>query len=185
MTEDPNPDPVFHPVVDVTLQEPAWLERLPHLEALAGEVATEVLVNPESWRHHREPAPTSPVEVSICFAGDEFVADLNARYREKNGPTNVLSFAAGESKLPEGGREVLLGDIVLAFGVVAREAEKQGKSLQDHTVHLIVHGVLHLLGFSHGEPAEAGEMETLEIETLEGLGIADPYICRDRMGVRA
>jgi len=185
MTEDPLPDPLPNPVVDVTFQDPVWLEHLPNLEALAQEVISEVLINPGNWRHCSTPAPALPVEASICFAGDDFVADLNSRYRSKKGPTNVLSFPAGEGALAVGGREVLLGDIVLAFGVTSKEAEEQGKPLQDHTIHLLVHGVLHLLGFRHNKPLEAKEMETLEISTLEGFGIADPYASRVKQGMRA
>jgi probable rRNA maturation factor len=76
--------------------------------------------------------------------------------------------------IPEGEPRPL-GDIVLSHGVIAREAAEQGKTLHDHTAHLIVHGVLHLLGFDHETDEEAGEMERLETDILKGLGISDPY----------
>ena len=87
--------------------------------------------------------------------------------------TNVLSFPANP---PPGtpGRQPL-GDVALAFGTVAREAESESKTLADHATHLIVHGVLHLLGYDHETEAEAEIMEALEVETLARLGIADPY----------
>ena len=97
------------------------------------------------------------------------VRDLNARFRDKDKPTNVLSFPAPESAAPH------LGDVVLAYGVCAAEAEAQGKTLSDHLSHLVVHGVLHLLGRDHEDDAEAEEMEAEEREILAGIGVADPY----------
>lgn len=175
MAEDPNPEPELRLAVDVNIKDPAWAEALPHLEALAAEVVSKVLARPASWRHFETGVPAKPVEVSVCFAGDEFVQGLNARYREKNSPTNVLTFSAAPDKPETGEQELLLGDIVLAFGVVAGEAKTQGKSLHEHTVHLLIHGVLHLAGYSHQDEPGAREMENLEIETLSGFGIADPY----------
>jgi probable rRNA maturation factor len=97
---------------------------------------------------------------------------LNARYREQHKPTNVLSFAA---ELPEEVSLPLLGDIVICAPLVAEEAAAQGKAEMDHWAHLVIHGVLHLLGHDHQEPSEAQRMESLEIEMLAQLGIADPY----------
>jgi probable rRNA maturation factor len=97
---------------------------------------------------------------------------LNSRYRGIRGPTNVLSFAAD---LPEEVALPLLGDIVICAPLVAEEAAGQGKAEQDHWAHLVVHGVLHLLGYDHQDPAEAQRMEKLEVEILNRLGIADPY----------
>lgn len=175
MADDPNPEPELRLAVDANIKDPAWAEALPHLEALAAEVVGEVLAHPASWRHYQAGIPIRPVEVSVCFADNVFVQGLNAKYREKNTPTNVLSFSAAGGGLATGEQEVLLGDIVLAFGVVAEEAKTQDKSLQEHTVHLLVHGVLHLVGYSHQDEPGAREMEKLEIETLSGLGIGDPY----------
>jgi probable rRNA maturation factor len=112
-------------------------------------------------------------EVNLLFTGDDEVADLNRRWRGKDGPTNVLSFPAPRNFVPD--EEALLGDIVLAAGVVAREAAEQSKSFADHTTHLIVHGVLHLLGFDHVNDDEAEAMEAREVAILHGLGISDPY----------
>ena len=94
---------------------------------------------------------------------------LNRDFRGKDKPTNVLSFPAPAN--PEGH----LGDIAIAYGVTAREAETAGKSLADHATHLAVHGVLHLLGYDHETDAEAEVMEPLEDAILAELGIADPY----------
>jgi probable rRNA maturation factor len=97
---------------------------------------------------------------------------LNRHYRGKDYATNVLSFPAD---LPEGVKLPLLGDLVLCAPVVAREAAEQGKTLRGHYAHLTVHGVLHLLGWDHGDDVEAEAMEQLEREILAGLGIDDPY----------
>jgi probable rRNA maturation factor len=109
-------------------------------------------------------------ELSIRFAGDAASARLNRQWRSRSGPTNVLSFPAARSA--ESG---FLGDIMLASGVIRREARAQGKSLSDHVAHLIVHGVLHLLGHDHQEKRAARKMERMEISALAAMGIADPY----------
>lgn len=107
-------------------------------------------------------------EVSIVLSNDQFVKSLNKQYRFKDKPTNVLSFPAGD--------ETMLGDIVLAFETIQKEADSQDKNFQDHCSHLIVHGTLHLLGYDHIEEDEAEEMENLEIEILSELEINNPYI---------
>ena len=99
-------------------------------------------------------------------------AALNARYRGREGPTNVLSFP---SELPPGLGIDLLGDLVLCAPVVAAEAMAQGKAPGDHWAHLVVHGVLHLLGYDHQHEEEAERMETREREVLARLGVGDPY----------
>ncbi len=115
--------------------------------------------------------PTEPAEVTLLLADDSAVQALNRAWRGQATPTNVLSFPA-----PAGpGSPRHLGDIALAYETVAREAAAEGKALADHATHLIVHGVLHLLGYDHDEEADAEAMETLEIEALARLGIADPY----------
>lgn len=105
---------------------------------------------------------------------DDEVRQLNARWRGQDKPTNVLSFPAGDA--------VLLGDVVLAFETVEREAAAQGKRFGDHLSHLVVHGALHLIGYDHVKAGDAAAMEALERRVLAGLGIADPYAlgCRGR-----
>lgn len=114
------------------------------------------------------------IEVAILFTGDDAVAKLNTEWRGKPSPTNVLSFPAEDFPVPAGEARPL-GDIVLAAGVVTREAALQGKTLPHHATHLIIHGFLHLLGYDHQDEGEAHEMETLEVAILKGLGISDPY----------
>jgi probable rRNA maturation factor len=114
-----------------------------------------------------------PCEVAVAFADDARVRELNRDFLGKDKPTNVLSFPApAVSGLP-GPRP--LGDIVLARETVAMEAAADGKPLDHHIRHLVVHGFLHLLGYDHETDADADRMEGLETEVLAALGVADPY----------
>jgi probable rRNA maturation factor len=121
------------------------------------------------------------IEVSVRFTSDEEVRALNASYRGKDKPTNVLSFPMFEVEMLEtlpdaGGAEILLGDIVLAGGVCAAEATAKGIAVADHATHLVVHGMLHLLGYDHETgDTDAEEMEAAERRALARLGLADPY----------
>ena len=147
--------------------------------------AIEVLVEDNRWRRLRgvvrsasEAAELalkrgtrgrSRGSVTILLSGDARARKLNARFRGKDKPTNVLSFAPAISDGTH------LGDVVIAYGVTAREARASNKHLRDHLRHLVVHGVLHLLGYDHERPREAQKMERLEVSVLAELGIAHPY----------
>jgi probable rRNA maturation factor len=110
----------------------------------------------------------------ILFTDDAAMRDINRQWRGFDKPTNVLSFPAAAQPVPKG--EVAhLGDLVLAWETVTSEAAAQDKTIADHTSHLIVHGLLHLLGLDHETEAEAATMEARETSILAGLGIADPY----------
>ena len=130
------------------------------------------------------PLITTPalVEISVRLTDDAEVQALNHQYRQKDKPTNVLSFPMVQADLLDtiaqnsDDGEVLLGDIVLAYETCAREAAEKGVTVETHTTHLIVHGTLHLLGYDHMDDDEAGAMEAIEIAALSALGIADPYM---------
>jgi probable rRNA maturation factor len=120
------------------------------------------------------------LSLSINLSTDAEVQLLNAQWRDKDKPTNVLSFPMLEpdelvalANTDDG--EVLLGDMILAHGVCVAEATEKGISLTDHVTHLIVHGTLHLLGLDHIDDAEAEHMEALEVKALASLGLANPY----------
>jgi probable rRNA maturation factor len=119
------------------------------------------------------------VELSVRLTGDDQVRALNAHWRGKDKPTNVLSFPmADEAELTaaeEDGPELMLGDIILARGVCQKEAADKGITIADHAAHLLVHGTLHLLGYDHADERDAADMEAREVEALKTLGIADPY----------
>ncbi len=116
-----------------------------------------------------------PCEVTLVLTDDSEVQQLNRTWREVDAPTNVLSFSSGE---PVGALQVdprPLGDVVLAGETVVKEAGLKGVSVPDHVSHLVVHGVLHLLGHDHEQDDDAERMEALETRILAGLGISDPY----------
>jgi len=119
------------------------------------------------------------VELSVLLTGNDQIRALNAQWRGKDRPTNVLSFPmAGEAQLRQAniaGPELLLGDIILARGVCEAEAADKSIKLEDHALHLLVHGVLHLLGYDHHGDAAAADMEAREVRALGRLGIANPY----------
>ena len=140
--------------IDIEIEEEAWRRALPNAETLALEAAE---------------AATAEGGMAILLTDDDTIADLNQRFRGKDGPTNVLSFPAPDN------REGHLGDIALAYGVCAREAAEQGKPLAHHLQHLVAHGVLHLVGYDHQTETEAAEMEALERRILAGLDVPDPY----------
>lgn len=115
-------------------------------------------------------------EITLRVVDLDEIQALNREYRGKNKPTNVLSFPFDMPEgLPEGVAPPVLGDIAICAEVVDREAAEQGKTSEAHWAHMVVHGVLHLLGFDHQDDGEAEEMEGLEIEILMGLGYTDPY----------
>ena len=160
---------------------------------------TEVLVVADGWQN--EPDAESVIQRAIAAAAEEVDADvgdaelavmltddagirtLNSNWRGMDKPTNVLSFPALQ---PEGARKPgdaprMLGDIAIAYETTKREADEEGKPFPHHLSHLAIHGFLHLIGYDHENEADAEEMESLETEILEELGIPDPYADRERM----
>lgn len=143
-------------MIEVEIDDGAWSEALPDVAAQVERAAAAAL-------------GTVQGDVVVLLADDDHVQEINGRFRDKDRPTNVLSFPAPDSVAPH------LGDLILAYGVCAEEARAQGKTLADHLAHLTVHGVLHLLGRDHEDDAEAEAMEGEERSILASLGIADPY----------
>lgn len=144
------------------------------------DFSVDILCGPTSWRG-REQALAEALSVaaaaegargtvSLLLGDDAAVAALNSEFRGKSEPTNVLSFPPSAPAEPG-----FLGDIALAAETIAREADEQGKSFEAHAAHLVVHGLLHLLGYDHANDADAEKMEARERAILAGLGIADPY----------
>ena len=147
-------------MIEVEVEDAAWTAALPDAAAVAERAAKAALGTVQGG-------------LVVLLTDDDTIRDLNARFRDRDRATNVLSFPAAEMPLP--GRAPHLGDLVLAYGVCAAEAEAQGKTLGDHLSHLTVHGVLHLLGRDHESEPEAEEMEAEERTILASLGVADPY----------
>jgi probable rRNA maturation factor len=150
--------------LDIMTEAGAWsrLEGAEDLAQRAAEAAAAVAGEAEE-----------AFEVSVMLTDDAHIQELNRTWRGKDKPTNVLSFPAPEQPGAEGPRH--LGDIALAYETLVRESEEESKALADHFAHLIVHGILHLLGYDHEDEAEAEIMEALEVKALATLGIADPY----------
>lgn len=149
------------PSPEIRIADPAWREHSGLLIQLRA-VARLALKSAN--------APSNGA-LTILLTSNEAVRRLNSRYRGKDKPTNVLSF-------PAGGAPGYLGDIAIAYGVTADEAKKGGKSVAHHTVHLAVHGMLHLLGYDHETARDAATMEGLEVKILAELRIRNPYEVR-------
>jgi probable rRNA maturation factor len=156
--------------IDVIIDESAWSAALPSVEDTCRRAALAVLA--------ARAGDLTAGEACVVLSSDAAVWALNRRYRGRDTATNVLSFPAapeGGWQLPGAEVPMPLGDVVVAFETAAREASVEGKALPDHLSHLVVHGMLHLLGYDHQTDEEAEVMEGLEIKVLGSLGIADPF----------
>jgi probable rRNA maturation factor len=147
--------------VTVQLQDTRWKATLAPYCKTVEEVCTLALKSTIFGKRK------TPLDMAVLLADDRTIRALNRNFRGLDKPTNVLSF-------PGEGEHV--GDIVLAFDTVEREAKAQGKKLRHHALHLLVHGTLHLAGFDHMKKKDAARMETLEIKILETLGVSNPYL---------
>jgi len=155
--------------MDIIVSTPcrAWLTDLPDAVATGKRVVRLTLAQAD--------LECDIIEVGVTLTDNVEMRTLNRNHRQQDKPTNVLSFGGKGPNVCHYAGPLLLGDIVLAHGVLLEEAEKQGKCPHDHYCHLLVHGTLHLLGHDHREEKEAAEMEAKEVSILAGIGIADPY----------
>ncbi len=161
------------PDIIICVEHASWKKSLPQVEAFATKAARA------AYDAGKKPAALKKnrVEVGIVLASDSTVKKLNALYRNKNKPTNVLSFPY-MSKMGISDKKrttLMLGDVFLAYQTIRREAKEQRKAFRAHLAHLIVHGVLHLLGYDHIRDSQAARMERLETRILKDLGFDDPY----------
>ena len=167
----------MEPLVDILIEDPRWNGL--DLEALAEAAARAVLTELG--------LPREGFLISLLGCDDRRIAELNADFRGKPQPTNVLSWPSDErGAAADGGQPARprpgpadmpeeLGDVAIAWETCAREAEEQGKRMSDHVSHLLVHGIMHLLGYDHVRDGDAALMETTEARVLSAMGIANPY----------
>ncbi|MBL8658389.1 MAG: rRNA maturation RNase YbeY [Rhodospirillales bacterium] len=176
MTESDNP---ANPrggseLIDIRIEAMAWRGAVDNVADVCRGAALAAMA--------AAPPASHGAALSVLLTDDATMQTLNRTFRGHNEATNVLSFASGDVNAPADDRldtapdAVLLGDIAIGFGISAREADEAGKPLADHLRHLIVHGVLHLLGYDHEDDADAERMERLETRILTGLGVPDPYV---------
>jgi probable rRNA maturation factor len=164
---DDNPD------VDVLVEAPQWLDAVPDVELICRAAAIAAI------EHAAGSEAPKPLGVCILLADDVRLRDLNRSFRGIDRATNVLAFpSVAFDVLAAAGAEgppAELGDVAVAYETTVEEARVDGKRLADHLSHLVVHGVLHLLGHDHGLDADAAMMEALETRILARLGVPDPY----------
>lgn len=156
-----------------------WKRAFPRMNALIEEAALA------TFKAAKKPVPFShrKFDISIILTDDKTIKALNHDYRGMNKPTNVLSFPQinlqkfkkAELDFFPPKMPIPLGDVILSYQTIARETKEQDKTLKNHTIHLVVHGVLHLLGYDHMRPKDAKIMEKLECDILADLGYPDPY----------
>ena len=159
--------------IDIASECPGWNRACPEAEELVRQASREALA---AGMAALRPAPATPIELGITLTDAARQQRLNREFRGQERSTNVLAFPIWEPLVEAPpGMPILLGDVVLAFETVLREAAEQGKWIGDHLSHLVVHGVLHLLGHDHQTAADADKMEALEVSILAKLGIANPY----------
>ena len=155
MTNNSQPDEKFFTIdhAEIIIDEESW-QPTKNIAEIMASVTKELLKEPQ--------------EISILLTNDSHIRNLNLDFRGQDKPTNVLSFPSDE--------EFYLGDIAISYNTLAREAEEQDKDFLHHFIHMLIHGILHLLGYDHETDDEALEMEAKEIKILEDRGIKNPYI---------
>lgn len=162
------------------MKDPRWTET-PNSSSWPDWEAAAARILPAVWKGlAAEGRQATSGEICLVLTNDAEISELNKAWRGKDGPTNVLSFPAEDDfrDVPQTGEDLeepTLGDVVFAFETITREAGEQDKNFHNHMAHLLVHGVLHLLGYDHQSDEDAGQMESLERRILATLDIADPY----------
>lgn len=156
---------------DVLIEDNNWNTLLPDHEAVIDKALIAITANTPDIPKDRE------MELSITLTNDAHIQDLNHDYRDKDKPTNVLSFPQinWSHGIPDQEPVIMLGDVVCALETIASEAKEQYKTLDHHFIHMLIHSVLHLFGYDHEDEQEAEEMEALEINILNKMGIKNPY----------
>jgi probable rRNA maturation factor len=160
--------------IGLTIACDAWRRAVPVVESVCRNAVHAALAVGDE--------PAGAIEISLLLTNDSTIQGLNRDYRQQDRPTNVLSFPGpmmvgmNRSRPFDEAPPMLLGDVALALETVTGESQDQAKTISDHLSHLIVHGVLHLLGYDHDNDETAARMEGLEIEALARLRIANPYL---------
>ena len=170
----PDDTPYFE--LDLSIDDDRWDKQLDEGVFVLSEAILTIALAALSAANS---LPDSDLEVSVCLTNDDAIQDLNKKYRDKDKPTNVLSFPQYDDA--EHGMAAMLGDIVLSYDTVIKEAKEQKKPFKDHYTHLLVHGCLHLAGYNHESDADADEMESLEISILDSLNIQNPYLDKSQI----
>ena len=159
-------------LIDIIFESPDWAK-----SKLSARQRTQDVLALTWDMLPKQPKGVIP-ECTVTLSHDSKIKILNKHYRSKDKPTNVLSFPMFDksSDIPTGAGQVPIGDIIIAFETIKREAIEQNKTLSDHFTHMLIHGFLHLLGYDHMNDKDAKSMETLEIKILKKLGINNPYL---------
>lgn len=172
-------DPEHEITIDCEVADPLWDAFPLELEWVIGQTIKTTLGRVVPYMES--------CEVSVLLTGDQHIQELNEQYRGKDKPTNILSFGSYDHPIEETmykrdvqkGVPIILGDLILSYHTVLKETQEQNKLFEHHLRHLIVHGVLHLLGYDHVHDEDARMMEDLEIEILKLFGIVNPYLVQD------
>jgi probable rRNA maturation factor len=164
-----------HPEIYISCDNNDWEKQIPDYEEMCRQAILACICACDD-----DVSSYDNSEVSILLTDDDHIQELNKEYRNIDKPTNVLSFAAEDAdddfpQTNDGDEPVILGDIIVALETVSKEAEEQNKTISDHFFHMIVHSMLHLLGYDHINDNDADEMENLETEILASFDIPNPY----------
>lgn len=167
-------------ILDIDVEEKRWQQAIKDIEGVAESVKVAVFEYVSQHADIEVLSANKPFIIGLCLSNDSHVQQLNRDFRNKDKPTNVLTFANLDFAdfASDGGvfDEIDLGNIIIAFETMQKEADIENITLYAHFCHLLVHGFLHILGFDHIEEEEAQYMEGFEKAILHNLGIADPYL---------